>query len=227
MKRLAVLAAFLLLAADVFAGSPYFCTREGAKMHYARRSAAGRLVWTYDSVVLRADAERIDFTWTFKRPGGSVMYGGPVKVSLSLNEGGDMELDVAATVKSLVNNLFPRVEVKSEGGLTVLPSTMAPGDALPDVNGTAEVLGMKYRVHYDGRRVLRRETLNLPAGEFDCLVVEEHKVESGLGRNRDIRTLTWYSAGIGEIRHESYDWKSGKLLTVEVLESVEYDGIVG
>lgn len=222
MKRLAIVALLMFLAVCAEAGSPYFSTRSGTRMHYVRRNASNnKMVWSYDVSVDSVYAGEIDFTYDFHRPGGGQMYGGPLKMSMLLSDGGDITMDVAATVKTFVHNIFPKTEVWSEGGETCLPASMSPGDSLPEVFSSARVLKMNYNVSITGRSVLRRETIVTPAGSFDCLVVEEHKVESGLGRNRDIKTLTWYAAGTGEVKHESYDWKTQKLLTVEMLESVE------
>ncbi|MCQ2181866.1 MAG: hypothetical protein MJY89_00450 [Bacteroidales bacterium] len=222
MRRFVFIFQLLLLAFGANAGSPYFATREGTVMSYVRRNASeDKVVWKYTVSVNEVHPDGIDFTYDFHRPGGGQMYGGPLNMFMSLDEDGNISMDVAATVKNFVHNIFPQKEIWSEGGETQIPSSMRPGDVLPDVRAKARVLGMNYNVDINGRSVLRSETISTPAGTFDCLVVEEHKVESGLGRNRDIRTLTWYSAGIGEVRHESYDWKTQKLLTVEVLESIE------
>jgi len=222
MRRAVILAALLLLAFAANAGSPFFMTREGARMNYVRRSASNnKVTWTYVVSVDSVYLDGIEFTYDFHRPGGGQMYGGPLKMSMQLNEAGDITMDVASTVKTFVRNILPKADVFSEGGDTVLPASMSPGDCLPDVYADARVMKMNYHVSISGRKVLRRETVSVPAGTFDCTVVEEHKVESGLGRNRDIRTLTWYAAGVGEVKHESYDWRTQKLMTVEVLESVE------
>ena len=64
--------------------------------------------------------------------------------------------------------------------------------------------------------MLRSEVLSTPAGDFDCVVVSEHKVEKGPGRNRVTTALTWYARGTGMVRHDTYD-RNMKLETSEVL----------
>lgn len=222
MRRILAILTLSLLAFEMNAGSPYFSTREGARMHYVRRNASnGRLVWTYVVIVDKVHPDRIDFTYDFHRPGGGQMYGGPLKLTMDVSPAGDITVDVAGTMATFVHNIFPKVEVQSDGGKTMLPAAMEPGDLLPDVQTNAKVLGMKYVVSYDERKVLRREKLETPAGTFDAVVVEEHKKENGLGNNRNVRTVTWYVAGLGVARHESYDWKTGKQLTIEIIESIE------
>lgn len=221
MKRLLGILTLSLLTFSMDAGSPYFSTREGMRMHYERRNASnGNLVWTYDAIVDKVHDDGLDFTYDFHRPGGGQMYGGPLKLRMDISPDGDITVDVAATMKTYVHNIFPKVDVWSDGEKTLLPASMKPGDGLPDVTAKAKVLGLNYVVSYTGREVLRRESLETGAGVFDAVVVQEHKKETGL-RNREVRTLTWYIAGIGVGRHETYDWKTGKLLTIETLESIE------
>jgi len=221
MKRLILALALLLQVFGSYAESPYFSTRTGERMTYVRRNASnGRLVWTYVATVDSVYSGGIDFTYDFHRAGGSQMYGGPLRLKMAVEDNGDIRVDVAATMKTFVHNLFPKMEVWSDGGETLLPASMRPGDVLPDVLARAKLIGLSYNVSFSERKVLRRESFKTPAGTFDCLVVEEHKLESGL-RNREVRTLTWYSKGIGIVNHLTYDWKSGKLLTIETLESME------
>lgn len=222
MRLAAVISLLILLTLRAGAVSPYFSTREGERMHYVRRNASNnKVVWTYDASVDSVYAGGINFTYDFHRPGGGQMYGGPLRLKMEINGDGDIMVDVASTMKTYVHNLFPRMDVRAEGGKTVLPAAMKPGDTLPDVVARARVLGMNYVVTYTERKVISREDFNAPAGTFACTVVGEHKVESGLGINRDVRTLTWYSVGLGVVKHETYDWKTGKLLTIETLESIE------
>ena len=93
---------------------------------------------------------------------------------------------------------------------------MKPGDILPDANCTVKAGLLQYKVSVTQRKVLRLETLKTPAGEFECTVVSEHKVEKGPGRNRETTALTWYSTGVGMVRHDTYD-KRLKLETSEIL----------
>ena len=50
---------------------------------------------------------------------------------------------------------------------------------------------------------MRRETITVPAGTFDCVVVKEHKVERAPLFKRDRITYTWYALGIGLVRHDT------------------------
>ena len=99
-----------------------------------------------------------------------------------------------------------------------LPADAQPGDVLPSVFAQAKVGPLTYDLKITDRKILRHETLVVPAGTFECVVLEEHKVESGPGHNRDVINHTWYSKGVGYVRHDSYI--KGKLDTSEILNSI-------
>ena len=148
------------------------------------------------------------------------MYGGPVSLSARLAQNGDVLMDISASLSSVFKNIFPNLNVSSEGSSTVLPSDMTAGDVLPDASCVVRAGALRYTVTVSERKVLRKETLSTPAGVFDCIVVSEHKVEKGPGRNRTTTAHTWYSRGIGMVRHDTYD-KDSVLETIEILEKIK------
>ena len=86
------------------------------------------------------------------------------------------------------------------------------GSVRMDVGGTMKAV---FSNMYPNEEIVSRITV--PAGTFDCIVVREHKVERGPGRNRTTTGETWYARGIGYLRHDTYD-KNLKLETTEVLK---------
>ena len=96
---------------------------------------------------------------------------------------------------------------------------MAPGDTLPDVYASVKVLGMTMKITVTQRQVLKFETIATPAGTYDCIVIREKKLEKGLGRNRHTIADTWYSKGIGMVRHDTYNLQL-ELQTSEILTAI-------
>ncbi|MCQ2172977.1 MAG: DUF3108 domain-containing protein [Bacteroidales bacterium] len=223
-KLCTLLLAFGLAAFPLNAAQPFFCSSQGRVLNYVRRGPdGGKVRWkysvTFDRISKGPSGSAVEYTYDFRKPGGAQMYGGPIALHAQIAENGDVTLDLAATMLSIFRNMFPRSSFSSEGGRTVLPADLAPGHTLPDASAEVRVGALRYNVVVTERKVLREERLTTPAGEFDCVVVSEHKVESGM-RSREVRTLTWYARGVGEVRHDTMD-KNGKLQTSEVLESIE------
>ena len=218
VRKAALLLATLFLCLSARAGEPYFCNVQGTELHYVRKNVTdGTLVWrhvmTIDSV---ASDGTVCYNSLFTKPGGARMYGGPVPLEVAINDRGDVEMNVARSVGAIFSNVFGTRAPRTAGGSSVLPADMKPGDVLPDVAGTASAKLVSMDVRVTGRRVLQRESLTTPAGTFDCIVVQEHKVEKGTFRNRVTTARTWYARGVGMVRHDTYD-RNMVLETSEVL----------
>lgn len=224
MIRKLLVPLLLLSAAFTSAASePYFCTEQGKKLNYVRTdSDNASIVWmhtmTIDSVSGK-DSKSIKYSSLFTKENGSKMYGGQVCLTADIDASGNVRMSVAESLASVFGNLVGQKNVKQEGGITMLPSDMKPGDALPDVKGSASAGPVRLSVTVSQRKVLEKDTITTPAGTFECIVVQEHKVEKGI-RNRVTTARTWYAAGIGMVRHDTYD-KNMRLDTSEVLQSIE------
>lgn len=221
IKKAATLIFALTLSLFAGAEEPYFCNRQGAKLHYERKEVKdGSLVWRHVMTIDTVSPDgAVRYNSRFTKPGGGQMYGGAVALSVVIKDSGDVEMNVAQSVGSVMANLFNAKNLKTTGGKTVLPSDMKPGDVLPDVSGTASTKLASMNVAVSDRKVLKRETVTTPAGKFDCIVVQEHKVEKGTLRNRVTTARTWYARGVGMVRHDTYD-KNDKLETSEVLVKI-------
>lgn len=195
----------------------------GCRLTYERRNVDdGSVKWTHVLSVDSVDGGRVLYSSTFRDNRGKVMYSGPLHLQAECGSNGDVSVDLARSVAAVFLNYLPDRMVEWKPFLSVLPSAMVPGDSLPDADFTVRVAGLGFRVRVDSRTVLRTETLTTPAGEFDCIVVREHKTEKGLGRNRVTTALTWYSRGTGMVRHDTYDNRM-ELETSEVLTRIEME----
>lgn len=207
----------LSLTLTASASEPYFCIRQGSRLRYERRYARDNaLKWTQDLYIEKSDSGRICYSSTFYDARGKLMYRGSVPLEAVYDMSGTLTVDLARSVAAIFGNYLPGRAVSWEPCLSVLPAEMVPGQRLADADFTVRVAGLGYRVRVNSREVVRREMLETPAGEFDCVVVREHKVEKGLGRNRVTTALTWYSKGVGMVRHDTYDDEM-ELDTSEVL----------
>lgn len=227
--RRAIIVIIMLLTA--FSGSyaqeaePYFCVRDGATLEYERRFTDGQVKWYHTMKIMEVEgvsesASVVEYTSHILNHKMKPYYGDePARLSARI-EGGDVVLNVAESVAAVFRTLLPqKSKISSTGGESALPLDMAPGDTLPDVYASVKALGMTMKITVTQRRVLRYETITTAAGTFDCLVVRERKVEKGMGRNRHTVADTWYSKGVGMVRHDTHD-KNMVLQTSELLTRI-------
>jgi hypothetical protein len=214
-----VVALFLIATLNGFAQSaePYFCTRENSVLKYIRKDTKGAVKWYHTMSIGTQDGDTLDYTSFIENHKRKPYYGDtPAQLDAIIREG-EVTLNVAESVAAVFRTIFPKnTKITTTGGESALPCDMAPGDTLPDVYASVKALGMKMKIEVTDRRVLRYETISTPAGDFDCIVVRETKLEKGMGRNRHTTADTWYARGVGMVRHDTHDTDMN-LLTCEIL----------
>ncbi|MBP5626361.1 MAG: hypothetical protein J6W98_05525 [Bacteroidales bacterium] len=225
MKR--IFLAFLLLFAGFLAraGEPYVCLLSDRTLEYERHKANGRLERTttmqYTRIRQEGDVRVVEYVFTLRGPGGGALYGGGAPMATEVTPDGTVRQDLGASLRAVLHNMFPGAAQSVETVPAEIPSGMRPGDRLPDARCAVKTGIMTHTIELTERVVLRFERIRVPAGEFDCVVIREHKVERGVGRNRDTVSESWYARGIGPVRHDTYRNSGGnlKLEATEVLKN--------
>ena len=233
MKKLLILSTIILFAAAKLVAqednalantTPYFCNKANTTLEYTRTTAEGDVKWYHTmqigSIGNNGDTTTVNYTSFIVNHKHKPYYGDePSKLTAAITQNATT-LDVAESVAAVIRTVLPKkTKITATGGESALPSDMAPGDTLPDVYASVKALGLTMRITVTDRQVLKAETIRTPAGEFECIVVRERKVEKGMGRNRHTIADTWYSKGTGMVRHDTYN-PDLELLTSEVLTSI-------
>lgn len=204
--------------------SGYGLDKENVTLVYVRNNVSdGTVEWRHKVHVVGVKDQGKTVRYTteseFTKANGKPLYKSSMQEFFNVEkETGNIMFDVSATMVSYIKGRIG-INATSEGILSSFPSALNPGDMLDEVSGQAKVGPLTYTVTVSERKVLRHETITVPAGKYDCVVIQEHKVESGPGHNRDVINISWYCKGIGYVRHDTYI--KGKLDTSEVLESIK------
>ena len=225
MKKMALFLCFLLAVSHAWAGGPYFCSKPGCSLYYERyEEGTGKFLRTtlldFVSVRREGNGKVVEYGMTLGRPNGRELYGGRAAMTTVIAGNGDVWMDLGASVRMILQNLFPRAEIVSTGTPAILPAGMSPGDTLPEARCVVTVAGFAYSVVQKHRKVLRTERIETPAGVFDCVVEQAYKEEEGPMYARNTWAVTWYAEGIGYVRHDTYDRKMN-LLSSEVLVRID------
>ncbi len=222
IRELCLLGFFALCRGGIWAQG-YFPGHQDFILEYVRKDVAdGGFRWRHvvriNSMTDNGAYIRYTSESSFTGRNGKPLYRSAVNETAIVEKvSGNVSMDVADVMASYIK-ARTGLKAKGSGVLSTLPADMQPGDTLPAVSAQAKVGPLTYTVLISERKVLRNETIDVPAGRFDCIVISEHKVESGPGHNRDITNITWYSKGVGYVRHDTY--VKGKLETSEILQSV-------
>ena len=108
------------------------------------------------------------------------------------------------------------LDVEASGDDLALPAALNVGQDLGGAafNIKARMGGVKFmdrNFTVKDRKVEGMETLQTPAGKFDCYKITYlTDTEGMMGKLRTYKTVVWYAKGPGMVRNESYDDK-GKM----------------
>ena len=224
MTRRAFYILFVLLSVTLgLKAQGYCCDRQGARLEYVRKiSKNGETEWRHilnvKDVTKGADGTVVTSFSTFLKANGKPYYKGDIREQVVLRENNDVWVDMEQVTIDYIKGRAG-LNATAEAAPSILPADMQPGDTLPQVTGKTKVSLLTFTYRIWDRKVLRRETISVPAGTFDCVVLEERKLESGPGHNRDVLNHTWYCKGVGFVRHDTYI--DGKLDTSEILYSIK------
>ncbi len=208
MKKAFLVLAGLGLALAAFAQSPFICTTEGAKLVYVTTDAKGNESSQTDMEIVKVAGKGDDFTITQKAQlyiGGAALTK-PIETVTTVKDG-DVLFD------------FGGIAIAAEGGGFVLPKNLEVGMELPTGEVTVEMLGIKSKQDITSHQVVAKETLTVPAGTYECYVVERQFTAKVLGMKTKGSMKTWYARGIGAVRMDNYD-KKGKVTSSQVLKEV-------
>lgn len=226
MKKIAIALILGLFCLTSRAGEPYFCTSAGSCLQYERyKTGSNKLVQTttleINRLVPAAGGRReIRYAVTMRKNGKREMFGGRTNLVAMLDANGDIHTDFSASMAAVIKNMFPNSDPKITGTDGLLPSNIKPGDSLPDAGCSVDLGLVTVELTVTERKVLRRERITTPAGDFDCIVVRERKKEDSPLRHLDNYMDNWFVPNLGYVRHDVYDDKM-VLMYTEVLKQID------
>ncbi len=187
---------------------PFTCTTEGAKLIYSTLDPQGNETGSTDMEITKVVSSGDSFTITqlcqLYIAGNA--FTKPVETVTTVKDG-DVSVD------------FGGLSLAAEGAGFILPRQLEVGMELPTGEVTVEMLGLKTKQDISSHKVVAKEELTVPAGTYDCFVVERKFSTKVMGIKATGSMKTWYARGIGAVRTDNYD-KKGKLTSSQVLKEV-------
>ncbi|NIK91575.1 DUF3108 domain-containing protein [Mangrovimonas sp. CR14] len=110
-------------------------------------------------------------------------------------------------------------EAKVSGTNAAMPNNLSVGQELPDSTMEMEIqsgsLKMDFGVKSFNKKVVGEETITVPAGTFDCVIITENS-ETKMMITKKGTNKIWYAKGVGMVKQEEYN-KKGDLVGVILL----------
>ena len=112
------------------------------------------------------------------------------------------------------------VEMEISGTDIELPNNLSVGQGLDDANVAMSIkmpgMNMNIKVDQLNRIVEKKESVNTPAGTYECYVITQDNVSETMGVKQTMQSKLWLAEGVGMVKQETYN-KKGDLTTQMLL----------
>ena len=114
------------------------------------------------------------------------------------------------------------VEMEISGTDIELPNNLSVGQGLDDANVAISIkmtgMNMNIKVDQLNRIVEKKESVNTPAGTYECFVINQDNVSETMGVKQTMQSKLWLAEGVGMVKQETYN-KKGDLMSKSELTS--------
>lgn len=202
--------------------TPFYEFREGLSWEMGVFDKKDKLVNKLDYLIYKVDLNNVPQTaWVSAKvfdDDDEMQYELDFKVSCS---DGVFTVDLSNTLNPSVTQSFREMEMEVSGSPLTIPASLEKGQKLEDAMTNIKVMSagiqiMSSDITMRDRVVTGRETITVPAGSYECFVINStQSIKAGF-INKDYRIVEYYHEGIGLIRSETYN-KKDKLDSYTVL----------
>jgi len=209
MKKLFITIVLVVMTiGSAFAQNIFFPSKEGMVLLYANLNARGNVDGYTRQTISKVEGSGNNMSITYvsqaldrnRRPANDFQ----IPFTVTINNG-VVEWDM----KNFVN-ITPETAnfIEIEGDKLRIPSSLSPGDKLPDVKFTMTLnIGLRVRteISLTEQQCLAIEDVTVPAGTFKCHKVTQTSAATVMRRTTTTKTISWYAPDIGTVKTENYD----------------------
>ncbi len=210
-----------LLAQDCKAFVPY---KGGTKAEVTTYDKKGKVVGTSHSEL--KDVQESGDTTKYAVHYKGFDKNGELNYESDLNYkciNGEFIMDMASFMSPEQMDAYKDMEVKVSTEQIYIPTNYKVGDVLNNgyikfhISGNSPV-NMDFKVTVENRKVEAVESINTPAGTFECVKISQDVVTKSI-MSFTIQSIEWYAEGVGNVKSESY--RKGKLVGYSELTKFE------
>ena len=134
-----------------------------------------------------------------------------------------IELDLNTLLKEQMTASLAQNNTDADTEITgknlVVPNELEVGQSLPETDMNMDIMAGTIKMNFGAKRFNRKvvgtETVTVPAGTFDCVIINED-TELKLLISKKGHTKTWLAKGVGTVKEEEYN-KKGELVSHSIL----------
>lgn len=202
MKKL-ILSIMICLAGGMLSAQTYFFPQEGKTNIYkmTAEGAMGTNSMIIAQSIANQEADKITLkTESLKEDGTEAMP--TISLTFTKTENG-FNIPLNEIYRSQLN-MINNIEVLESAGDFSWPDKLNIGDKLQKaytkIKGNVQGMDIEAEITIDGREVLGEESIQVPAGKFNCIKVKENVIVDMMGQQITVDSTMWYAEGVGMIK---------------------------
>lgn len=224
-KRVFVIIISLLMSNMAIAQEcGFYSLSEGMVTTYQNQDAKGKVTGTTRSTCL--NVSKVGATTIYKMKSD---FADPKSKNESTKEyemrceNGEFSVDMRNFVDPKSMEAFKGMEINVDSKDMIYPSGLAAGQVLPDASITISAASggvslLNLFVNITNRKVVGTESVNVPAGTFECFKIT-YDVETKMMFRINATVTEYVSMGVGNVKSVSFDKKgniAGTILLIEL-----------
>ena len=216
VRKLFLYVAALFLCTSLQAQEQFFSSIPGNTLKWAIYEGEKQTLFGYCEetlVSMNGDSQNahVKYSYSFyDQKGKSVIGKDPFEFQVDIVDG---------KVTAHVSDMFKAIksgDYMYVGDISTIPADIEVGTKLKDSEIKAKLLDIfDTKNEFKNRSVTDKCEIEVPAGKFDCYLIEDEEYFSGKG---PFGVKTWVSRGVGIVRQEIRN-KKGEITQIYVLES--------
>lgn len=140
-------------------------------------------------------------------------------------EGGVFKMSMEQFMNNEQMQAYKDMDVEMDATDIEYPTSSKVGESLPEASihikvATNGMTVMNMTTTIKDRKIEKEETIETPAGSFDCLVVTQNTTIANKIISKEFPSKDWFVPGFGVVKTESYK-SNGKLIGYSLLTSFD------
>ncbi|MEQ8418540.1 MAG: hypothetical protein RIB64_00945 [Arenibacter algicola] len=203
--------------------SKYYPMEEGTSFQYTMTNKKGKTEGITDYSITNVEntggVTTASMNMKFTDEKGKEIFVSDYKLSCT---GDVVKIDYNSLVPAQMMKQYTDmgVEMEISGTDIELPNDLSVGQGLDDANVAMSIkmpgMNMNIKVDQLNRIVEKKESVNTPAGTYECYVITQDNVSETMGVKQTMQSKLWLAEGVGMVKQETYN-KKGDLTTQMLL----------
>ena len=205
--------------------SKYYPMEEGTSFQYTMTNKKGKTEGITDYSITNVEntggVTTASMNMKFTDEKGKEIFVSDYKLSCT---GDVVKIDYNSLVPAQMMKQYTDmgVEMEISGTDIELPNNLSVGQGLDDANVAISIkmtgMNMNIKVDQLNRIVEKKESVNTPAGTYECYVITQDNVSETMGVKQTMQSKLWLAEGVGMVKQETYN-KKGDLMSKSELTS--------